>query len=215
MPPDRGFDRAAGSAGCSRDDREVDLRHLTLGELPRQHLMRQVIFRHDQTTGRVFIEPVDNAGPLFSADPGEVGAMMQERVDKRVRLIARSRMHHQAGRFIQHEKVVVLEQNLEWDFLRPGLDLVGRWNFQPDEIPATNDFPCPHFSAPQLDLARPDQRLQSRTRKLRQCGREIAIEPPTGVIVRHDQFDVLSQHAGASHEPSGDGKPWHSPAPML
>ena len=45
-------------------------------------------------------------------------AMMQQRVDERVFLVAGGGMHDQSGGFVEHEQRFVLEQNVERDFLR-------------------------------------------------------------------------------------------------
>ena len=54
--------------------------------------------------------------------PGEIRAMGEQGVDQRVLLMARAGMHDQAGRLVQHEQVVVFEQNLERHLLRLGFD---------------------------------------------------------------------------------------------
>ena len=45
-------------------------------------------------------------------------AMMQQRVDERVFLVAGGGMHDESGGFVDHQQRFVLEQNIERDFLR-------------------------------------------------------------------------------------------------
>ena len=71
MPPDRGVDRTAGTFEGPNNEREIDFLYLALGELSRELLVRRVIFRDDETTARLLVETMNNAGTLFSADPGE------------------------------------------------------------------------------------------------------------------------------------------------
>ena len=77
MPRDRGVDRTARTFDSPNNEREIDFRYLTLGKFSREPLMRPVIFRDDETTARFLVETMNNAGTLFSADPGEAGAMME------------------------------------------------------------------------------------------------------------------------------------------
>src|SRR5262245_59335297 len=123
MPPDRGVDRTAGTFEGPNNERQIDFRYLTLGEFSRELLMRLVIFRHDETTARLLVETMNNAGTMFSADPGESGAMMKQGVDQSMRLVPGARMHDQPRRFVEHEQVVVFEENLERNFLGLSVNL--------------------------------------------------------------------------------------------
>ena len=134
MPPDRGVDRTAGTFEGPNNEREIDFRYLTLGELSRELLMRPVIFRDDETTARLLVETMNNAGTLFSADPGEAGAMMKQGVDQSMRLVSGARMHDQPRRFVEHEQVVVFEENLERNLLGLRVNFTKRRNGQPNDI---------------------------------------------------------------------------------
>src|SRR5262245_161075 len=111
MPSDRGVDCTAGTFNDPNNEREIDLRYLTLGEFSRELLMRPVIFRDDETTARLLVEAMNNAGTLFPADPGEAGAMMKQGVDQSMGLVSGARMHDQTGRFVEHEQVFVFKEN--------------------------------------------------------------------------------------------------------
>src|SRR4029453_10490026 len=93
-----------------------------------------VIFRDDETTARLLVETMNNAGTLFSADPGEAGAMMKQGVDQSMRLVSRARMHDQPRRFVEHEQVVVFEEDLERNFLGLRVNFTKRRNSQPNDI---------------------------------------------------------------------------------
>jgi hypothetical protein len=69
MPPDCGVDRTTGTFEDPNNEREIDFLYLALGELSRELLVRRVIFRDDETTARLLVETMNNAGTLFSADP--------------------------------------------------------------------------------------------------------------------------------------------------
>ena len=116
------------------DEREIDFLYLALGELSRELLVRRVIFRDDETTARLLVETMNNAGTLLSADPGEACAMMEQGVDQGVRLVSGAGMHDQPRRFVEHEQVVVFEENLERNFLGLRVDFTKRRNGQPNDI---------------------------------------------------------------------------------
>jgi len=61
----------------------------------------------DQTTARVFIEPMHDSRPLLAADAGQLWKMMQQGVDQRVLAMARAWMNHQPGRLVDHNQIAV------------------------------------------------------------------------------------------------------------
>ena len=128
MPPDRGVDRTTGTSEGPNNEREIDFLYLTLGELSRELLVRRVIFRDNETTARLLVETMNNAGTLFSADPGEACAMMKQGVDQSMRLVPGARMHDQPRRFVEHEQVVVFEENLERNLLGLRVNFTKRRN---------------------------------------------------------------------------------------
>ncbi len=60
--------------------------------------------------------------------------MREERVDQGVLRIARAGMHHHSGRLVDHEQIIVFEQDRERDRFRLRLDLGRRWNFDLNDI---------------------------------------------------------------------------------
>ena len=81
--------------------------------------MRLVVFGDDEAAAGFLVEPVDDAGPGHAADAAQRPlAMMQQRVDERVFLVAGGGMHDQSGGLVQHQQRFVLEQNIQRNFLR-------------------------------------------------------------------------------------------------
>jgi hypothetical protein len=54
-------------------------------ELPHQAGVRRVMFGHYQQSRRILIEAVHDARPFTSTDPGQITAMIKERVNQRAR----------------------------------------------------------------------------------------------------------------------------------
>ena len=86
------------------------------GKLRAERQMRGISFGRHHNAACVLVEPMDNARALFPANAGQrIAAMGDERVDERCLTIAGSRMHHHAGRFVQHDELVVFVQNIQRD----------------------------------------------------------------------------------------------------
>src|SRR3981081_147382 len=123
--------------------------------------MRFVVFGDDQTTAGVFIETMDNAGPLFAANSGKRRAMMEQRVDQCVLRMTCARMHNQAGVFVQDEEVVILKKNFERDRFRLIVDLFRRWLAKIDEVAGADEIARPCCFAATADETPPAQLSQS------------------------------------------------------
>ena len=80
MPANRGVNRPAIPPQFSKDEREINLLNRAGGELTGKIEMSGVVFRDEQATACSFIEPMNDSGPLLSADPGQITAMSEERV---------------------------------------------------------------------------------------------------------------------------------------
>ncbi|OPZ72823.1 MAG: hypothetical protein BWY80_01054 [Firmicutes bacterium ADurb.Bin456] len=79
--------------------------------------MGQVVFgRYDQT-GSVFIQPVHDPRPRYSADPRQIPAVVQQRVDQSAGIIALGRMDHHSPGLIHNNDIAVLVINIQGDRL--------------------------------------------------------------------------------------------------
>src|ERR1044071_1184496 len=81
----------------------VNLFHAAPGKLSRERKMSIVVLGDHQAATGIFIEPMDDPGTRHTADSAELApAMMQQRVHKRVLLVAGGWMHHQSGGLVEH-----------------------------------------------------------------------------------------------------------------
>ena len=85
----------------------------------------QIVLRRDEAAAGFLVEPVDDAGSQFAADAAEILAVMQQRVDQRAIGVARGGMDDKAGGFVDHDEMLVLEQDIERDVLRQRGDRLG------------------------------------------------------------------------------------------
>ena len=88
--------------------------------------------------------------------------MMQQRVHQCVFLISRRRVHHQTRRFVHHNQVSVLKQNVEWNVFGLCFQRTRRWNFNADLVACANRMTCLTRLAIDEHVTMPDQLLQER-----------------------------------------------------
>jgi hypothetical protein len=142
--------------------------------------MRLVVLGYDETAARFFVESMHDARPFLAANPGEVWAMMQQRVDERVFPVPGAGMNDQTGGFIDYDEIVILEKNVERDCLREIVDLLDRWLGQLDRVTGTDEITRPRGFAIESNKSASNELLQARPRMLGQLIGQKAVEPIAG-----------------------------------
>ena len=67
---------------------------------------------------RVLVQPMDDAGPRLAADADQlVAAMGDQGIDQRAVGIAGGGMHHQSGRLVDDDQVLVLVDHVQRNIL--------------------------------------------------------------------------------------------------
>lgn len=175
-------DNTRGLSRCAGDKSEIDFSHRARGELFRKIAMGRVVLGYDERAAGFLVEPMHDPRPFLSADPGQIFAMGEERVDERVLLMAGAWVHYESGRFVKDEEIIVLEENVER--YRLGLRVAplnfGLAHFDdvigPDSIPRPCRLPVQSYES----IA--DQCLQSGAGKSRECKGQRAVEALPGLI---------------------------------
>jgi len=121
------FDYSSGFGQFSAHQCEINLFHSARGKLPGQVPVGGIIFGDDETTTRLLVETMNDSGALFPANSRQRCAVVKQCIDQSVFAVTRTRMNDQPRRFIDHNEVVVFEQNLKWNRFWQGLDLFQRW----------------------------------------------------------------------------------------
>ena len=125
MPRDRGINLPLFIGQPPGHDRMVTLVHFAVLELFGEAKVGGVVLGRDDAAACVHVEPVNDPRAHHAADPAQAaGAVVQQRIDQRAALVAVARMGRHSGRLVDHDQVVVLEQHLQRQLLRPGLDLL-------------------------------------------------------------------------------------------
>src|SRR5206468_7083711 len=123
--------------------------------------MRYVVFGHDKTAARLFVETMNDSGALFSADPRQHRAMVEECVDQSVFAMTGARMNDKPRRLVDHDEIIVFEKDLKGNLLRQGLDLFQRRLGQLNLIAASNDLAWPAGCVIESNKHIADQMLES------------------------------------------------------
>ncbi len=149
------------------------------GEIGAELLLREIGLRDDHQPARVLIDTVDDAWALHAADAGEaVAAMGEQRVDEGAIGIAWGRVDDETGGLVEHEKLIVLIDDVQGHRLRLGP--VGDRRGQSDDEALTAFDPhrgVVYRFAIQAHLTGFDQLLEPAAREGGEMCRQDAIEP--------------------------------------
>ncbi len=117
--------------------------------------------------------------------------MTEQRVDQSVFGLTCARVNGEAGRFIDNDDVIVFEENLEWDRLRPDIDLLRRWLPQINFVAGSDDLPGPGGLLVEPDASAADQLLKARPGIFRKPLRQKLIEAQLRLVLSYDKLDRL------------------------
>jgi hypothetical protein len=109
MPPHHVFNRAR-AAHLPVYEREVFTRRSARLQLPNELGLRLGRFRHHHDAARVFVEPMHDACAHHTCERGRV---MQQRIQQGAVAITRARMHDKAWWLVDHEQMLVLENDFQ------------------------------------------------------------------------------------------------------
>jgi len=123
--------------------------------------MRDIIFGYDKAAARFLVETMNDAGALFPADPRQHGAVIEERIDQSVFAMTGARMDDKARRLVDHDQIIVFEENLKRDLLWQGLDLFQRWLGELDLVAISNNLAWPAGRVVETNKPVADQLLKS------------------------------------------------------
>src|SRR5213079_1037068 len=105
--------------------------------------MGGVILGDDETTTRLFVETMNDAGTLFPADSRQRRTVVEERIDQSVFAMTSTRMNDKPRRLVDDDEVVVFEEYLKRDRLWQRLDLF-QWRLgELNLIAISNDLAWP------------------------------------------------------------------------
>ena len=179
---DVAFDPALGRTRHPPDHCLVGPIDRAVGELPGKAGQDGLGLGGDHQARSVLVQPVDDPRSSLAADAGKaLAAMGDQRIHQCAVRIAGGGVDDQAGRFVDHDQILVLEDDFQRHRLRRGRS-VGRLGKDDGENLARPGLVrglC--RSSPDRDLSRLDQSLDSASRKLRQPACQRAVDAFAGL----------------------------------
>ena len=101
--------------------------------------MGRVVFGDNETAAGVLVEAMNDPGTLFPSDPRQTGAVIEQRIDQSVFAMTCAGMNNEPRRLVDHDEIIVFEENRKRDRLWQGLDLFKRRFGELNLIAASND----------------------------------------------------------------------------
>ena len=157
--------------------------------------MHAVALTHHQDPGGILVDAMDDSRAQFTANAAQVCAVAEQRIDQGTVGVARGRMHHHAGRLVDHDQMLVLIEDGQRNVLsnRPGLN----WRRLPDDrfIPWTQLGAGLGGFAVDQHAALIDQTLDLRASEPQIRIYEKVVQPHTQVrIIARRAQDVARDH---------------------
>ena len=103
--------------------------------------------------------------------------------------LTRARVNGEAGRFIDNDDVIVLEECLQWKRLRPQIDLLHWWLRQINFVAASDNLPRPGGLLVEPNESTTDQLLKTRPGIFRKSLRQKLIKAQLRVVFSYDKLD--------------------------
>ena len=190
---DRRVHRAAGHQAAQHHGLVLAL-HVVPGQHFHQRGHRGQGPGHHHQAGGVLVQPVHDAG---ARQFGQLRVVVQQGVEQGAGGVARAGVHHQAGRLVEHQQVLVLVHDGERDGLRRAFHLGFQLGLQPHQLAAAQQLAGRHRGAVQRGRAGLDPRGEARARIVgEQLGQRL-VEPASGRGQRHPGFVAYRGHAPA------------------
>ncbi len=184
-------DRLRSGRGDMLRHAEVDFVVSTSGKLVHKVLVGVVVFRHNQATRGVLIEPVYDAGPLHSTDTGKLAlAVVKEGVDQRAIVIADGGVHDHAVFLIDDDDVLIFVKHLQGDVLCDGLGGDGLGNRDADAVAEFHRITWLGGFVIAQDEMLANQLLDPRAREVGQTAGQPGIDAVCARLINREDHDV-------------------------
>src|SRR5262245_9646705 len=120
-----------------------------------------IVFGDNKTAARLFVETMNDSGTLFPADSRQHRAVVEQRVDQSVVTMAGARMNDKPCRLVDHDQIIVFEENLKGNLLWQCFDLFQRRLGELNLIAASDDLAWAAVCVVESNKPIADQLLES------------------------------------------------------
>lgn len=181
--------------------RKVELAGLAIVKLLEEGLLGGLRLRHHDAATGIFVEAMDDPRAFYPADPGQFSlAVVEEGIDEGAVWGAGGGMDHESASLVDHQEVIIFEDDLERDVLGQDFGGLGFGEIDGDEISFTHRGPRARRGSVEKDMTRLDEGLDPGTREIAQFTRQIEIEAFPGTFADGDS------HGGGKRGSLGCGK---------
>ena len=178
VPSDRRVDRTGIGLKPAVDDRLVLPRKGMAGNLFGERKVGKIVFRHDQQSARILVDPVHDAGTDHAVDTGQRAlAVIQQRVDQRAVRIARRRVHDHTLRLVDDQQIVILVADIQRNILRQNVKLLILRNLHHDLVAGAQLVILCHCDSADLHGAVFHDLLDGGARHLRNTVAQKPVDP--------------------------------------
>ena len=141
ITPDRRLDPGRRFGHLANHDRTVAPVHRPVLELAGEVPVGNIVASDHQQPRGVAVEPVNDPGPVDTADRRPSRASSKQPVHQGAGGMSRARVHHEARRLVYHEQVVVLEDHPQSHGLGCQQGRLARWDLPGELIPRVQASP--------------------------------------------------------------------------
>ena len=147
-------------------------------ELLLKMMMGAIVFGDNDQTAGIFVEPVHDAGSLLIAYTFKIGGMGQHGIDQRAAGVAGRWMHDHAGRFVNHDHIVIFVNDGKGNGFGYEAALRGRRDSDSNLI-AAGKFVTRFANRNVIDgdKAIVNEALEMDARKVRERGGKVTVNP--------------------------------------
>src|SRR5579871_4483887 len=173
VAPDGRFDCAFGQRQATLHERQVAFGDGVLLKLLGKLRHGGGCFGNDEQPGRIFIQPVEIGRAMLAARVHGLGnsrVARQQEISQGVVFVACGRMHNQSRRFVDNQKVLILEEDVEWQGWLPDHPRFDfwYWRLHQDGIARLQLVAGSGRTVVEQNSALLDERLNPGARKMRQ-----------------------------------------------
>ena len=164
-------------------------------KLPGQTGMGPLVFGHHQQSGSVLVDTVHQSGPHVPLlKQGQILQMPGQGIDECPAIIAVPRMHHEPGRLVQYDEVVVFIQDVERNILRNNFHLpLGIGHHEGNTVERLHLVARLHGNAVHKDISAVGCGLHPAPRTVLQSHRQIFVDTEHGLPPVYRDGEMLVQ----------------------
>ena len=100
-----------------------------------QFIHGYLILGNHQDAGGVLVDAVHQSGPDVSfVESRHIFQVPRQGVDEGAAVVAVAGVYHHTGRFVDHQEIIILKNDIDRDIFGKDIGLLGRRNFDSDRL---------------------------------------------------------------------------------